>query len=209
MKNKNSNMNSLLYSKLLSLMDDSNVVTDNMKRRSLILSFGLSVATTFPFQNAVASNASKEQLEKDKVNIVKGYKRLDYLLNNWDKETISCTKSDSQFTGCERSPEKVMEYLGFKSMKDPLFRADKALIRLQALVPPEGNNDAEFQDAVDTWLEKAEEGNGMAFISSWGEANPGGGKDRVNLFIERSKKDVKDARDSLAVVIRILNLKID
>jgi len=100
-----------------------------------------------------------------------------------------------------------MEYLGFKSMEDPLFRADKTLIRLQSLVPAK---DADvYQDAVDTWLEKAEEGNGLAFISSWGEANPGGGKDRVALFIERSRKDVVESRDVLKTVIQVLDLKVD
>ena len=64
-------------------------------------------------------------------------------------------------------------------------------------------------DAIDIWMEKSEEGNGLAFISSWGEANPGGGKDRVALFIERSRKDVIESRDVLATAIRILNLKVD
>lgn len=69
----------------------------------------------------------------------------------------------------DRTPEKVMEYLGFKSMDDPLFRADKTLIRLQSIVPDKDSD--VFQDAIDTWLEKSEEGNGMAFISSWGEVS--------------------------------------
>jgi len=95
-------------------------------------------------------------------------------------------------------------------MEDPLFRADKTMIRLQALVPADNVEGAnEFQDAIETWMEKAEEGNGMAFISSWGEANPGGGRDRVELFIERSRKDVEEARASLSTVIRILGLQVD
>ena len=102
------------------------------------------------------------------------------------------------------------KYLGYKSMEDPLFRADKTMIRLQALVPENDTKGAnELQDAVDLWMEKAEEGNGMAFISSWGEANPGGGRDRVELFIERSRKDVMESKDALAVVIRVLGLKVD
>jgi len=92
-------------------------------------------------------------------------------------------------------------------MNDPLFRADKTLMKLQRIVPDE--YDSQFQDALDTWMEKAEEGNGMAFVSSWGEANPGGGKDRVELFIERSKNDVIEAKDSLGTVIKILGLKVN
>ena len=96
---------------------------------------------------------------------------------------------------------------GYKSMNDPLFRADKTLIKLQRIVPDE--YDAQYQDALDTWMEKAEEGSGMAFVSSWGEANPGGGKDRVELFIERSRKDVVEAKDSLGTVIKILGLQVN
>ena len=46
----------------------------------------------------------------------------------------------------------------------------------------------------------------IAFTSSWGEANPGGGKDRVELFVERSKSNVADARDALGQVVKILGL---
>jgi len=152
--------------------------------------------------------ASSSSLDADKAKIVAGYKRLTYLLDHWDEETTVCkTGNDNPYLGCDRTPEKVMSYLGFKSMEDPLFRADKTLIRLQSLVPAK---DADvYQDAIDIWMEKSEEGNGLAFISSWGEANPGGGKDRVALFIERSRKDVIESRDVLATAIRILNLKVD
>jgi len=44
------------------------------------------------------------------------------------------------------------------------------MMRLQSLVPPDREN--EFVDAMETFNEKAEEGNGMAYVSSWGEANP-------------------------------------
>jgi len=47
----------------------------------------------------------------------------------------------------------------------------------------------------------------MAFVSSWGEANPGGGKDRVKLFIERAKNNVIKSKDALKTVMDILDLK--
>lgn len=154
---------------------------------------------------ALAKGPPPRLSDEDKIR--KGYERLNFLLDNWEKETTVCGRTDNPYLGCERTPEKVMEYLGFKSMDDPLFRADKTLIRLQGRIPP-GDDEAtqEYQDAIDTWMEKAEEGSGMAFVSSWGEANPGGGKDRVELFIERSKKDVIEARDCLGTAIRILKL---
>jgi len=97
-----------------------------------------------------------------------------------------------------------MDYMGYKSMEDPLFKADKTMRRLEFLVP--AGREADFLDAVEKWAEAAEEASGMAYVSSWGEANPGGGKDRVEYFIERSKKNVVDARDSLRAAIDILKL---
>ena len=82
------------------------------------------------------------------------------------------------------------------------------------LVLPRGGDkrsadDPDFLDVLDKFVEKADETNVMAFVSSWGEANPGGGKDRVEYFIERSKNNVKESRDELAKVIKILDLKVE
>ena len=120
---------------------------------------------------------------------------------------MPCRKFCTLFSStpiAERTPEKVMGYLGYKSTDSPLFRIDKTLIRLQKLT-----DDPEFLDVLDKFVEKADETNVMAFVSSWGEANPGGGKDRVEYFIERSKNNVKESRDELAKIIRILDLKVD
>jgi hypothetical protein len=155
-------------------------------------------------EQSLAATASQEQ--KDKENIVKGYSRLQYLLDNWEKETTVCKTGQETTFGdkCERTPLKVMDYLGFKNMNDPLFNADKAMFRLRALVP--SDREVDFYEAIERFAENSEEASSMAFISSWGEANPGGGKDRIQLFIERSKKNVIASRDSLKTVIDILNL---
>jgi hypothetical protein len=154
-----------------------------------------------------ATKVSEEEVAKEKIS--KGYQRLTYLLDNWVEETTICGRSgDNPYIsakGCERTPLKVMDYLGYRDINDPLFRADKTMKKLEPLIPIDRFGD--YLDAIEKWSEAAEEGNGMAFISSWGEANPGGGKDRVALFIERAKKNVVDSRDSLAVIIDILGIK--
>ena len=155
---------------------------------------------------SIANAAESQQDKLDKENLVKGYKRLQYLLDNWDKETTICGRTDNPYIGCERTPEKVMVYLGFKSMNDPLFRADKAMFRLQKYV--DSDLEVDYIEAVELFSEKAEEASNTAFISSWGEANPGGGKDRVEMFIERSKKQVETAKDSLGTAIKLLGLEI-
>ena len=63
-----------------------------------------------------------------------------------------------------------------------------------------------YQAAVDSYLQSSDEGSGLAYISSWGEANPGGGKDRIELFIERSKQDVLNCQKNLGIVRDVLGI---
>ncbi len=93
-------------------------------------------------------------------------------------------------------------------MNDPLFRIDKTLLRLQPLVAGT-DGEIDYMDAMEAINQAVEDGNGIAFVSSWGEANPGGGKDRIELFIERSKKYVVDTRDGLGTIINLLDMKVD
>jgi hypothetical protein len=51
------------------------------------------------------------QEASDKAKIVKGYQRLTYLLDNWEKETTICGRGDNPYIGCERTPLKVMEVI--------------------------------------------------------------------------------------------------
>jgi hypothetical protein len=158
--------------------------------------------------SAHAATAS-QQVAEDKSKIYQGFVQLNYLLDHWEQETTICGRSgDNPYiskNGCERTPIKVMDYLGYKDIQHPLFKADKTMRRLEPLVP--SDREVEFYEAIESWMIAAEEGNGMAYISSWGEANPGGGKDRVQLFIERARKNVIQARDSLSTIVDIFELK--
>ncbi|KAL3762342.1 hypothetical protein ACHAWU_003847 [Discostella pseudostelligera] len=196
---------------------------DNNTRRQFVTSYFLrpisaSIVTSGRFAsylepaNAATTSPSSSSLQeqKDKDNLVRGYNRLQYLLDNWEEETTVCKIGQETTFGdkCERTPTKVMEYLGFKSTNDPLFKADTTMMRLKDVIPSyNSNREAEYYEAIDSFVQNSEEANSMAFVSSWGEANPGGGKDRVRLFIERSKKNVMASRDGLRTVMEILDLK--
>jgi hypothetical protein len=172
-------------------------------RREFFASLGVIGSLVLTSQPALAAVS---QEDKDKANILKGYQRLQYLLDNWEKETTVCKTGVDIFENkCDRSPLKVMDYLGYRATSDPLFKADKTMLRMNSLAP--ADKDAEYVEAVERYTENAEEASGMAYLSSWGESNPGGGKDRVDLFIERSRNNVIVARDSLEIVIKILDLK--
>lgn len=128
----------------------------NFIKRSVFVSSGILGSLLSTPSDALAY----PQESADKEKIKKGYQRLEYLLANWEKETTVCKNNDNPYIGCDRSPEKVMDYLGYKSMEDPLFRADKTLRRLQALVPESNEQDSsDFSDALDVF------GEGQVFSS--------------------------------------------
>lgn len=186
---------------------------ESVARRNCLISSLLSVSALTTSSDAALSApllASSKLADEDKSKIYKGYVQLNYLLDHWEEETTVCGRTDNPYiskNGCERTPVKVMDYLGYKDVSHPLFKADKTIRRLEPFVP-NGRED-DFYDAIESWMIAAEEGNGMAYISSWGEANPGGGKDRVQLFIERAKNNVIKARDSLATVVDIFDIQKD
>ncbi|CAB9506647.1 expressed unknown protein [Seminavis robusta] len=179
------------------------------RRQSLEQAGLIAVGSFFANASPAAAKQSSQEaaLEVDKQKLVAGYNRLNYLLDNWEKETTNCktkTQYSSASNPCERTPLRVQIYLGYTSTEDPLFRADKTMRRLEVLVP--AGSEVEYLDAMEKYNEKAEEGSGNAYTSSWGEANPGGGKDRIEYFVERAKSNVVDARDALGVVVKILGL---
>ena len=167
-------------------------------------------ATTTVSPHRVQAATTNNNINNDdpKVKLEQGLSQLNYLLEHWEEETTICGRSgDNPYiskNGCERTPVRVMDYLGYKDINHPLFRADKTMRRLEGRVP--ADREVDFLDAMEAWTVAAEEGNGMAYSSSWGEANPGGGKDRVALFLERAKKNVVQARDSLATIVEILEI---
>ena len=68
-----------------------------------------SVCVTPPVVPAAVAAESAQDIA-DKAKIAKGLQRLNYFIDNWDKETTVCkTSNDNPYVGCERTPIKVME----------------------------------------------------------------------------------------------------
>ena len=78
--------------------------SSSTRREVLVQSLLLAGGIPMP---AVAASYAQETSDKEK--IVKGLQRLTYLLDNWEKETTVCNRTDNPYIGCERTPEKVME----------------------------------------------------------------------------------------------------
>jgi hypothetical protein len=63
-----------------------------------------------------------------------------------------------------------------------------------------------FFEASESWNSAVNMSNSMAFISQFGEYNPGGGKDEVLKYLNESKKQVILARDSLKTIMDCLDI---
>lgn len=165
---------------------------------------------------AASSTPSSKELER----LQKGHARVRYLLANWSAETEICGKgvmsdierkqvvrTDGGGGGvCELTPLRVQDFLGYKSTEDPLFKADKLMVRAAPLVDPD--NFEAYLDVVERYREKADQGAMMAYTSSWGEANPNGGKDIMEEYLDSTKVEVEKTELLLRSVLGYLNLEV-
>ena len=138
------------------------------------------LATSAPLQLSAAPPPTSLELAR----LSFGLARIDYLLENWDAVTTVCngledSLEDAQVmrtqnqNKCYKTPLKVQKYIGAASTLDPLFKADKLMIRAQPLVV-DANQD-KYGDAVDSWITKQQMSSTMAYTSQWsGIENPNG-----------------------------------
>jgi len=160
------------------------------------------LATANPLPSMAASGGApptREELNRIKV----GYEGIEYLLANFDKETTICRENGGE---CKRDAEPVRRYLGLRSTTDPLFQIEKVFNKVKYM-------ELEDPDKLETFFEATEEfnsainlSNSMAFVSQFGEYNPGGGKDEVLKYLNEAKKQVVTVRDSLKVIIDALGI---
>eukprot|EP00931_Biecheleriopsis_adriatica_P101779 TRINITY_DN76858_c0_g1_i1.p1 TRINITY_DN76858_c0_g1~~TRINITY_DN76858_c0_g1_i1.p1 ORF type:complete len:215 (+),score=39.17 TRINITY_DN76858_c0_g1_i1:34-678(+) len=170
-------------------------VTSGVASRRAVLATGCGVLSLAPSQ-AQAANSQAKDLE----NVALGYKGLKYLLNNWEKVTRDKLGNPT--------PRIIMNFVGMNQMNTPLFNSEKLWLRLQDsdLV---GAKDADrFQDACEDFEDYKRKSSDQAYQSSWGEANPGGGKDRVEEYLQKSKQEVVKTVDSLGKIVDILQLDL-
>jgi len=133
----------------------------------------------------------------------KALESVNYLLDNWEKETTECQMGGEGV--CTDQPDKVRYYFGLRTTDHPLFQLDKLFTKAQAKLP----DDADFEE----WIE-ASEGlasqiakiNELAYTSSFGEYNPGGGKEQVRKYLLLCQEQVVKSKDSLETIVRLLKI---
>ena len=65
----------------------------------------------------------------------------------------------------------------------------------------------DFFQATEDWNTAMNMSNSMAFISQFGEYNPGGGKDEVLKYLEESRKQVVLAEKALSVIMDTVGIQ--
>lgn len=151
-----------------------------------------------------------------------GHSRVRYLLTNWDKLTETCNNKAMSNTEskqvvrtenggggfCDKNPLVVQEYLGYKSTDDPLFKADKLMLKAVTLIDESVMDEADYVDLVEQYRDKADQVSLLAYTSSWGEANPNGGKETVDEYLETTRQVVVETEGLLRKVLGALKLEV-
>ncbi|CAM9290944.1 unnamed protein product, partial [Phaeothamnion confervicola] len=133
--------------------------------------------------------------------LVQGYNDLTYLVSNWDAVTEKCDANGV----CDKNPDIVRKYLGLRSTTDPLFQVEKVLQKAQNYIDDPDVLE-EYVDAADDFQSTQAMANSMAFTSSFGEFNPGGGKDQVAKYLEQSRLQVVACQKALGTIVKLLDL---
>lgn len=155
--------------------------------------------------------------QADKDRLARGYKEMVYMMKNWDTVTRKCEKNQENIqralqsgqlspNSCVASPLVVRKYLGQTSTKADLFNTKDLLVNLELA----GNVDSKFEDEYGDLVEDFEtfkrQADEWAYSSSWAEANPGGGRDRTEDYLLRSKNLADKATKTLGRIVEILGL---
>ena len=163
----------------------------SVSRRSA-LSAALSLVTGM---QGVQSVAAAGQDPKDLTRMPTGLNDVQYLLDHWDAETINPTSG-------AQDPDRVRLWLGLRTTTSPLFQIDRLLTTAQNDVDPDRFD--EWIEASEGWNSHVNKVNELAYTSSFGEYNPGGGKEQVAKYLDLARAEVVLCRDSLKTMISLI-----
>lgn len=192
----------------------------SVSRRTLFQNVAISTAATTVITQqpvaAVAVGGSELPSPSELQKLRKGHARISYMLNNWNDITQVCKNTSEQAQKqvvrtdggdkCEKTPLNVQVYMGYKSTEDPLYKVDKLMVRATPLIK-DSVDPADYLEVVERYREKADNTSMMAYTSSWGEANPNGGKDVIDDYLEKTRLDVVSSEKSLRTILDYLGLE--
>jgi len=127
-------------------------------------------------------------------------------------EVFFLWKEDQQDCYCKHLTLFFLIYLiffwceGLRFTTDPLFQVEKIFNKVKFMDLDPDKQEALFE-AIEDWNSAMNMSNSMAFISQFGEYNPGGGKDEVLKYLNESQKQVLLAKKALETIMDALDLK--
>jgi len=158
------------------------------------LGLGLAASPRAAFASLDPNDLSRFKKALDGVN---------FLLNNWDSETQECISTGNG--ECKDSPDKVRYYFGLRTTDHPLFQLDKLYAKAQDKLPDDVDFEAWIQATEDLASQIAKI-NELAYTSSFGEYNPGGGKELVRKYLLLTKEQVEKSKTSLETIVGLLKI---
>mmetsp|Transcript_45411 Transcript_45411/g.99234 ORF Transcript_45411/g.99234 Transcript_45411/m.99234 type:complete len:234 (-) Transcript_45411:49-750(-) len=172
-------------------------------------------ATAAP--QAALAEGPKPVTEKDLKRIKAGYDDLVDLMANWNKRTRDCTGSKGNQDiamqagvqspdKCTANPDVVRKYMGDRNLDDKLFKSQQLWINIDAGDIISSKDEDRWQDAVEEFELHRRQSSEWAYTSSWGENNPGGGRDKVEDYLLKSKAEAVLATKALGVIVDCLKL---
>ncbi len=106
---------------------------------------------------------------------------------------------------CKRDADAVRRYLGLRSTTDPLFQIEKVFAKVKYMDDIDVDKLEQFFEATENWNTAMNMSNSMAFISQFGEYNPGGGKDEVLKYLNEAEIQVNLAEKALKTILDCVN----
>jgi hypothetical protein len=122
-------------------------------RRDLLSRAGSAITTALvavaassanPALAAAGDPPTPEEIERIKT----GYKNIQYLLSNWEKETTVCRENGGE---CKRDADACRRYLGLRSTTDPLFQIDKVFAKVKYMDDIDPDKLESFFEATEDW----------------------------------------------------------
>mmetsp|Transcript_44024 Transcript_44024/g.81827 ORF Transcript_44024/g.81827 Transcript_44024/m.81827 type:complete len:250 (-) Transcript_44024:303-1052(-) len=163
------------------------------RRAALLTAAGLLGVAAFPPRAALAVSDPK-----DFSRIKKGIEEIQYLLDNFEVETTD-PKTGNQ------TPDKLRSVCGLRSTESTLYGMDKMFKIIEKKLPEDVDFD-KWVEVKEAYNEAVNKVNELAYTSSFGEYNPGGGKDQVRKYLELAKGAVIEAQGQLKKMVKLLNL---
>ena len=174
--------------------------TSMVSRRDAMTSAVIAATSVMiPSPAFAASGPTAADLERIKI----GYSQITYLLANFEKETTTCRDNGGE---CKRDANAVRKAMGLRSTTDPLFQIEKVFDKVKYMDNLDPDKLDAFFEAAEDWNSCMAMSNSMAFISQFGEYNPGGGKDEVLKYLEESRKQVILAEKALKTIMDALEI---